>query len=84
VNIVEIAGHVSRQMLARYNHIRMESKRKALEAIVAKPAPAAKAQNPTEEQAQADATGQTVQKPFNASRPHSSRIQVCTTSAAST
>jgi integrase len=35
--IMDIAGHVSRQMLARYSHIRMEAKRKALEAIDAKP-----------------------------------------------
>jgi hypothetical protein len=28
--IMEIAGHVSRQMLERYSHIRMEAKRKAL------------------------------------------------------
>ena len=27
---MEIAGHVSRQMLSRYSHIRMEAKRKAL------------------------------------------------------
>ncbi len=32
--IMDIAGHVSRQMLARYSHIRMEAKRKAPEAIV--------------------------------------------------
>jgi integrase len=31
--IMDIAGHVSRQMLARYSHIRMEAKRKALEGI---------------------------------------------------
>ncbi len=29
--IMEIAGHVSRQMLSRYSHIRMEAKRRALE-----------------------------------------------------
>ena len=28
--IMEIGGHVSRQMLSRYSHIRMEAKRKAL------------------------------------------------------
>ena len=38
--IMDIAGHVSRQMLARYSHIRMDAKRKALEAIVKKPEPA--------------------------------------------
>lgn len=31
---MDVAGHVSRQMLARYSHIRMEAKRKALEGIV--------------------------------------------------
>lgn len=30
---MDIAGHVSRQMLARYSHIRMEAKRRALEAV---------------------------------------------------
>ena len=40
---MDIAGHVSRQMLARYSHIRMEAKRKTLESIVSKPAPAPQA-----------------------------------------
>jgi len=31
--IMDIAGHVSRQMLEHYSHIRMEAKREALEAI---------------------------------------------------
>jgi hypothetical protein len=31
--IMEIAGHVSRRMLSRYSHIRMQAKRKALEEI---------------------------------------------------
>jgi integrase len=48
--IMDIAGHVSRQMLARYSHIRMEAKRKALEGIVSKPAPAPQAPQPTEEE----------------------------------
>jgi hypothetical protein len=47
---MDIAGHVSRQMLARYSHIRMEAKRKALEGIVSKPEPAPLAPQPTEEQ----------------------------------
>ena len=37
--IRDIAGHVSKQMLKHYSHIRMEAKRRALEAIVAKPEP---------------------------------------------
>ena len=32
--IMDIAGHVSHRMLARYSHIRMAAKRKALESIV--------------------------------------------------
>jgi integrase len=32
--IMDIAGHVSRQMLSRYSHIRTEAKRDALEAVV--------------------------------------------------
>jgi len=35
--IRQIAGHVSKRMLKHYSHIRMEAKRKALEAIVPKP-----------------------------------------------
>src|SRR5437879_2701397 len=36
--VMDIAGHVSRQMLARYSHIRMSAKRNALEGIIKKPA----------------------------------------------
>jgi integrase len=35
--IMDIAGHVSKQMLARYSHIRMDAKRKALESVSMKP-----------------------------------------------
>ena len=38
--IMDIAGHVSKQMLKHYSHIRMEAKRTALESIVRKPADA--------------------------------------------
>ena len=38
--IMDIAGHVSKQMLKHYSHIRMEAKRKALESIVPKQAEA--------------------------------------------
>ncbi len=34
--IMDIAGHVSKQMLKHYSHIRMEAKRTALESIVSK------------------------------------------------
>jgi integrase len=33
--IMAIAGHVSRRMLERYSHVRMEAKRKAMEALSA-------------------------------------------------
>ena len=33
--IMAIAGHVSRRMLERYSHVRLEAKRRALEAIAA-------------------------------------------------
>jgi integrase len=36
--IMAIAGHVSRQMLERYSHVRLEAKRKALEALSRQPA----------------------------------------------
>jgi len=35
--IMDIAGHVSKQMLKHYSHIRMEAKRAALESIVDRP-----------------------------------------------
>jgi hypothetical protein len=31
--VLSIAGHVSRKMMEHYSHIRMEAKRKALEAL---------------------------------------------------
>ena len=31
---MDIAGHISKQMLKHYSHIRMEAKRKALESVV--------------------------------------------------
>jgi integrase len=37
--IRDIAGHVSKQMLKHYSHIRMEAKRRAVEALVKKPVP---------------------------------------------
>ena len=33
---MSIAGHVSRAMLSRYSHVRMEAKRRALDEIVAR------------------------------------------------
>jgi hypothetical protein len=44
--IRDIAGHVSKQMLKHYSHIRMEAKRRAVEALVAKPVAAPTPQTP--------------------------------------
>jgi hypothetical protein len=33
---MSIAGHVSRAMLSRYSHVRMEAKRRALDEIAAR------------------------------------------------
>jgi integrase len=37
--IRDMAGHVSKQMLKHYSHIRMQAKRRAVEAIASKPLP---------------------------------------------
>jgi integrase len=50
--IRDIAGHVSKQMLKHYSHIRMEAKRRAVESIVRKPdakSPAAPTSNNNQE-----------------------------------
>lgn len=43
--IMDIAGHVSKQMLKHYSHIRMEAKRNALETVVQKRATSATEEN---------------------------------------
>ena len=43
--IRDMAGHVSKQMLKHYSHIRMEAKRRAVDALLAKK-PAAEPPNP--------------------------------------
>jgi integrase len=35
--IRDMAGHVSKEMLKHYSHIRMQAKRKAVEALASKP-----------------------------------------------
>ena len=59
---MDIGGHVSQQMLARYRHIRMEARRKVLEAIVSRSATLApQPQQPTEEKKPANATAKPLQ-----------------------
>jgi integrase len=57
--IMDIAGHVSRQMLSRYSHIRMEVKRRALDSLGTNPAFQGSAiveRMPVETTTQADST----------------------------
>ena len=54
--IMSIAGHVSRAMLSRYSHVRMEAKRRALDEIAARQGAADKKRNADSEQRQRDAT----------------------------
>ena len=49
--IMSIAGHVSRAMLSRYSHVRMEAKRRALDEIAAR-------QNTADEKRKGDAERQ--------------------------
>jgi integrase len=44
--IMQIAGHVSRQMLRHYSHIRMNAKRDALDAALAQRSKRPKTNNP--------------------------------------
>jgi hypothetical protein len=52
--IIEIAGHVSRQMLSRYSHIRMQAKSEALEELARRRA----AENATRKQSDTQAQAQ--------------------------
>jgi hypothetical protein len=49
--IMSIAGHVSRAMLSRYSHVRMDAKRRALDEIAAR-------QNTADEKRKGDAERQ--------------------------
>jgi hypothetical protein len=48
--IMSIAGHVSRAMLSRYSHVRMEAKRRALDEIAAQQRAADEKRNGAERQ----------------------------------
>ena len=59
--IMSIAGHVSRAMLSRYSHVRMEAKRRALDEIAARQRAAdEKRREEAERQQQAAAVAQSV------------------------
>ena len=58
--IMSIAGHVSRAMLSRYSHVRMEAKRRALNEIATRQIAADERRKEKAEQQQAAATSQLV------------------------
>ena len=58
--IMSIAGHVSRAMLSRYSHVRMEAKRRALDEIAARQNAADKKRKDDAAQEQAAAAPQPV------------------------
>ena len=53
--IMSIAGHVSRAMLARYSHVRMEAKRRALDEIAPRQRAADEKRKPETERRERDA-----------------------------
>jgi len=56
--IMSIAGHVSRAMLSRYSHVRMEAKRRALDEIAARQGAADDKRKKPAEQQQASVLSQ--------------------------
>ena len=59
--IMSIAGHVSRAMLSRYSHVRMEAKRRALEEVATRQREAdAKRLEEVQRQQEASATSETL------------------------
>jgi integrase len=57
--IMSIAGHVSRAMLSRYSHVRMEAKRRALDEIASRQRAAdEKRKEDAERQAQVEAASE--------------------------
>jgi hypothetical protein len=72
---MSIAGHVSRAMLSRYSHVRMEAKRRALDEIAARQRAAdAKRTEEGERQEQAAVVSQSPSKgPVGTARQAASR-----------
>ena len=75
---MDIAGHVSKQMLKHYSHIRMEAKREALEAILRKP------KSPASSEEQSGYDGGSLQKslhsPKNESNAKTNKLSAMTKS----
>jgi hypothetical protein len=58
--IMSIAGHVSRAMLSRYSHVRMETKRRALDEIASRQSAADEKRKEEERRQQATAVSPSV------------------------
>jgi len=71
--IMDIAGHVSKQMLKHYSHIRMEAKRKALESIVQQKTEAATSQETKQDSSPVPSVVQQIEGEYPQS-PHSRAI----------
>jgi hypothetical protein len=69
--IMDIAGHVSRQMLKHYSHIRMEAKRNALETVVQKRAVSATEENGSHEHAESPVIMQIFEGEYRQKSPQS-------------
>jgi integrase len=74
--IMDIAGHVSKQMLKHYSHIRMEAKRAALESILKGRAPAAKSLESEQDSAAAPTPTQQMEGEYPQKSPHSGNFAV--------
>jgi hypothetical protein len=57
---MSIAGHVSRAMLSRYSHVRMEAKRRALDEIAARQRAADEVRQEEVERRREEALGQSL------------------------
>ncbi len=69
--IMDIAGHVSKQMLKHYSHIRMEAKRNALETVVQKRTTAATEENGAHEHAESPVIAQVFEGEYTQKSPQS-------------
>ena len=69
--IMDIAGHVSKQMLKHYSHIRMEAKRNALETVVQKRAASTTEENGSQEHAESPVVTQVFEREYPQKSPQS-------------
>src|SRR5271167_308146 len=73
--IMDIAGHVSKQMLKHYSHIRMEAKRNALEAVVKKRTEARAEEKPNQQYSESPVTTQGFEGGYPQKSPQSGILE---------